>query len=68
MFTIEIKINGVMIGHIYGVNIGGKEHGKNSYSYEYYKPESREVNKGLVRHAREDGIEKLIALILEDAK
>ena len=71
MFTIEIKINGSMIGHIYGRNIGYTEDcGPNehmmNYTYEYYEPETREIKSGRVKHERTDGARRLVQLILED--
>jgi hypothetical protein len=54
-----------MIGHIYGRNLGQKDN-KTEYLYEYYKPENRKVIVGNVLHKREDGIEKLLSIILKD--
>lgn len=69
MFTTEIKINGTMIIHIYGVNetrsaFRGED---NIYRYEYYRVEDREIKNGKVAHKREDGIEKLLIKIFQDA-
>jgi hypothetical protein len=68
MFTIEIKINGAMIGHISGVNKGLDPEGKGESIYEvdYYKTESRQLAKGTIRHFRGNGIEHLVCLILEE--
>ena len=66
MFTIEIKINGAMIGHIYGRNVKDMGNGQNEYDYEYYEPEQRNLKKGTVSHARSDGIRKLVNKILTD--
>lgn len=69
MFTVEIKINGSLIGHIYGHNEGDSPDGKgDKYRYEYYEPETREVRNGNVVHRRSDGIRKLVAAILNDAE
>ena len=67
MFTIEIKINGAMIGHIYGHNEGLAPEGKGEsvYSWEYYRPEMRSIQHGKLLHKRDDGIESLICKILE---
>jgi hypothetical protein len=68
MFTVEIKINGTMIGHIYGHNEGDLANGKCKYRYEYYEIEKRKVRNGMVEHARTDGIRQLVAAILNDVK
>ena len=67
MFSIEIKINGSMIGHIYGRNIGNTG-AKDQYIYEYYEPELRKVISGNVNHKRSNGIRELLAVILKDIK
>jgi len=66
MFTVEIMINGTMVGHIYGHNekdLGGDVC---EYRYEYYRPEMRKVVNGRVNHLGSNGIEELISLILTD--
>ena len=67
MFTVEIKINGSLIGHIYGHNEGIEESGDTKYTFEYYRPDSRKLINGNVLFKREDGIEKLISKILSQA-
>jgi hypothetical protein len=66
MFTIEVKINGSLISHIYGRNIGDGPDGASQYAYEYYEPEIRKVVKGEVFHARGEGIRSLVQKILAD--
>lgn len=67
MFTFEIRINGSLIGHIYGHNESRTDdEGRDEYSYEYYGVESRRVRKGTVFHHRRSGIRKLVTLILQD--
>jgi len=66
MFTVEIRINGTLIGHIYGRNMGRNPGGKTRYDYEYYEPELPNVRKGSVMHERDGGIRPLIAAILAD--
>jgi len=67
MFTLEIKINGTMVGHIYGHNESAKNcNGETRYYFEYCKPETRKIYHGDIFHKREDGIEKLISKILEE--
>lgn len=67
MFTIEIKINGSMIAHIYGRNQGSTLDG-DLYCYEYYEMKERRVVNGEVTHRRELGIRPLITAILNDIK
>lgn len=66
MFTFEIRINGSLVGHIYGRNKGAVGNGEHCYDYEHYEPEKRVVRPGTVRHAQKDGINKLVARILAD--
>lgn len=68
MFTIETRINGSLINHIYGHNEGRNEDGSTRYRYEFYKVESNELKSGFVNHKRSDGINDLIVAILNDAK
>lgn len=65
MFTIEIKINGNLIGHIYGRNMGMKGE-ETQYVYEYYEPDTPKLIKGEVLHDRDAGIRPLICKILND--
>jgi hypothetical protein len=66
MFTVEIKINGSMISHVYGHNEGLDPEGSGDtvYRWEYYHPSSRELKHGQVLHHRDEGIEPLICKIL----
>ena len=67
MFTVELKINGALIGHIHGQNITTESNsGECEYSYEYYDVQKKEINRGQVVHNRPDGIRNLIKIILED--
>lgn len=67
MFTIEIRVNGAMIGHIYGRNISHGDGGDfDDYSYEYYEPYARKLMRGKVTHKRGDGIRRLTSVILAD--
>ena len=68
MFTVEIKINGSMIAHIYGVNKGELPNGKTRYEYDYYDVEKRHTETAVINFQREDGIRKLIAAILSNNK
>ena len=68
MFTVELRINGVMVGHVYGTNKGPVPYGKGEtkYDYEYYEPDGDGVVRGSVMHKREDGLRHLVKLILDD--
>jgi hypothetical protein len=73
MLTVELKINGTLVGHIYGVNKGEcpREDGYGRYTiyeYEYYEPGNKKLIDGTVFHKREDGLRKLIEIILVDIK
>jgi len=67
MFTMEIRINGTMIAHIYGRNTGETKDGAHEYVYELYETETRGVVNGTVYHKRQEGIKKLVSAILADA-
>lgn len=65
MLSVEIKINGLMIGHIHALNKGivqGSLH--NKYRFEYYIPGKGVVAEGTVLHMREEGAEVLVSKIL----
>lgn len=71
MFTVEIRINGSLINHIYGHNEGPSSTGKyqeDLYSYELYEVDSRNVRNGQVAHYRPDGINSLLVKILNNAE
>lgn len=68
MFSAELKVNGAIVSLITGVRsapAGDDE--EYVYDYELYRPFRGEVVRGHVIHRYEDGIERLIALIIEDA-
>lgn len=62
MFEIVVKVNGSMIGHVYGQNLTGEE--LSTYYFDYYQPMKGLVH-GEVKHLRADGIEKLIIKIMD---
>ncbi len=68
MFTTEIRINGALIAHVYGVNTSDRNvlRGEDSYRYEYYELDTGEVITGGVTHTRSDGIKRLLIIVLED--
>ena len=66
MITTEIRINGIMIGHVYCTNKGEIQNmpGRYLYAYEYYRPDEGKIIKGEVFHKREDKAERLLQIIL----
>ena len=66
MMSVEIKVNTVLIGHIYLRNIKHLDFDKYEYVYHYYKPETGGILKGAITHNRGDGAEVLINKILKD--
>ncbi len=70
MFTLEIRINQNLIGHIYGVNQGKTDtDGKGDYySFSHYSPETQAVIHGKLRHQRDDGINALVIKVLQSVE
>ncbi len=66
MFTVEIKVNTVLMSHIYGVRREEVKNGAFRYTYEYYQTQLRKVTKGEVTHVPDKGMRTLIRLILDD--
>jgi len=66
MISVELKVNGVMVGHIYGRNVQQVGADEYLYKYEYYEPEKHATKRGKVVHKKSDGIRELIRIILED--
>lgn len=73
MITVEIKINGTLIAHLYcrnvtsflPINRTGKDKVSHLYDFEYYKIGVQEVRIGKVWHVPSDGALKLIAKIIK---
>ena len=69
MFTVEIKINGTMIVHIYGLNkCEITDTGETKYDYEIYEVSTRQVKSGSINHFRSKGVAPLVASILLDSE
>ncbi len=70
MFSIEIRLNSILIGHIYGRNIKtiSFEPEICEYSYKYYKPEDSSVIEGKIKHERNKGIDSLTEKIFLDVQ
>lgn len=65
MFTVDIRINGTLTAHIYGLNRRTMGTG-DEYSYSLYEPEGSKIKEGMVKHFRNEGILVLVEKILED--
>lgn len=73
MLTVEIKVNGVLVGHIYCRNITfdssfpvkALNGDANIYEYEYYKIGKTELTGGNLQHNQKDGALKLIGEIIK---
>jgi len=68
MITIEIRINGALIGHIYAVNLRGAPDGLCEYRYEYYEPDRGSLVTGKIKHQRPEGALALVAKLARAAK
>jgi len=66
MFTAELKINGCLVGVLYGHNEGDivSEPGVCEYHYHYHDIEGGEVLSGDIKHLREAGLRSLVGKIL----
>ena len=64
MFEVDIKINGCLIGHVYGHNKGRSSFKEeDSYFYRYYEVQNGATYEGELTHSREEGIEPLVQKI-----
>jgi len=71
MFSVEIRVNTQLIGHIYCRNVTSSKQDLddiNVYKYNYYKPETGEVYSGHVKHDKKNSIERLVQIILNNIK
>ena len=72
MFTVEIRINGSLLihvyghnAHVYGNNTGRRDvDGLSLYNYVICRTESGKIASGVVEHRHNDGIEALIVKIM----
>jgi len=66
MFSIEMRINGILIAHINGRNIYNTENDDCLYYYDLYEVKEGEgrVEKGSILHQQNEGILVLINKIL----
>ena len=71
MFTVEIRINGALISHLYGHNEGRDDGDWWNYSYHFYTLDNDKdkLKTGTIKHRRDkDSINVLVANILKDIK
>lgn len=68
MFETDIKINGVIVAHIYGYNSVCVNKNVYNYFFRYYEPDTGFIQEGSVLHKRDDGIYILISKILLEVK
>jgi len=69
MFTVELRVNGALVGHVYGRNVGDGAQGRDRYAWEYYEPElGGRLLTGVVEHLRSDGLAKLAAKVLKEVQ
>lgn len=70
MFTIETRINGALIGVLYGRNEGPSDppgfQDRCRYTYRHHDVQSGKVREGEVIHYRTDGITNLVSRIFAD--
>jgi hypothetical protein len=65
MFTAELKINGILVGHLYGRNTGKLDKQKYTYEAEYYEIASGKVqNLPPIQHNRKKGLARLVSVCL----
>ncbi len=65
MFTVDIRVNGVLVSHVHGENVEMLKDGSALYHYEIRNIQSREVRKGELVHDRSKGIGALVSKILD---
>lgn len=68
MFTLEFRINGMLVGVVYGHNERDLSADTCEYSYHYHEVDKGNILSGHVVHVREDGLAKLCQKILTDAE
>ena len=68
MIVVEIKVNGVLIGHTYIKNVNVLDEEKDCYLYKYtfINIPDEKIVKGSVVHCRKDGFLKLVEVVHDD--
>lgn len=62
--TVEFKINGNLVGHIYYHNEGYVDDDLCTYTYEYHSWPKKKDKVGQLNHFRSEGVEVLVHKIL----
>lgn len=62
MISSEIRVNKLLIGHIYCTNVSKKKD-KSVYEVTFYNVRVRKATSFTVKHSQKDGFEKLMFLI-----
>ncbi len=66
MFSVEIKINGALISHLYGRNTGETlVPNVSKYDWHLYNAETGVVEAGITIHHRSSGLDQLVWQILD---
>ena len=68
MFSVEVKINSQLVGHVYCRNVRDVNIDICEYEYRYYEPETGKVFDGSLNHKRSEGIKVLIRKILVEVE
>jgi len=66
MMTVKIEINGGLIEFIDCVNVATIKNNLCRYDYVAYDRQKKQMTKGYVYHDREDGIHKLVSIIMQN--
>lgn len=67
MFTAELKINGSLIGVLYGHNLDRMDDkGRTLYEYSYWEPMQKEAIEGTIAHFYGEGLDTLVSAILRE--
>ena len=67
MFTVDIKVNGILVGHLHCHNrMLPDEDFLDTYKYTYVQVDKPNGYGGIVSHRASNGIEKLVSKILDD--
>ena len=66
MLTADLRVNGVLVAHVYIRNLMDRVGQVDTYAFEIYRPESGVIKTGTVTHNRDNGAEDLIVKVLTD--
>lgn len=67
MLSAELKVNGVLVAHLYGHNKGFTDpDGNYVYFWELYEVGKSKVSSGTLTHSRPDGLIVLVQKMLSE--